>query len=269
MIPGFQSREHSASELKDIQYRDVRDFHQWLFSFNFSYGVVRAQNAERYQYNPFKPDYTDLRFNWDSSYGGLQVVIFGLNPPVDQYRHPWVKHQLLRRSQSATLPFKCILETVEIFNTMLLTAFPGIQQQSNIHICEAGFCDPYKKIQDTIYGFTSSPDLHVCTQFAGRWVCEACKQHVSLPHGVKHRGRNAERLKMNKRLRFQIMERDGFACRACGRNSREYGVVLHVDHILAIANGGKTEPDNLHTLCEDCNLGKRDEHVTVMETWNE
>lgn len=31
---------------------------------------------------------------------------------------------------------------------------------------------------------------------------------------------------------------------------------LHVDHIMPISKGGKTEPSNLRTLCIDCNLGK-------------
>ena len=33
-------------------------------------------------------------------------------------------------------------------------------------------------------------------------------------------------------------------------------VELHADHILAVANDGKTTLENLQTLCQDCNLGK-------------
>jgi len=33
-------------------------------------------------------------------------------------------------------------------------------------------------------------------------------------------------------------------------------VVLHVDHIVAIANGGTNEATNLITACSECNLGK-------------
>jgi hypothetical protein len=32
--------------------------------------------------------------------------------------------------------------------------------------------------------------------------------------------------------------------------------VLHVDHILAIANGGTNAADNLITACDRCNMGK-------------
>lgn len=70
------------------------------------------------------------------------------------------------------------------------------------------------------------------------------------------RAYNPEREKMSKQLRYQIMERDHFRCVLCGRNAREDSVKLHVDHFIPIAFGGKTEYDNLRTLCEDCNLGK-------------
>lgn len=59
---------------------------------------------------------------------------------------------------------------------------------------------------------------------------------------------------MSAKLRFQILRRDGFRCRLCGCGAPE--VTLHVDHILAVANGGKTEETNLWALCRDCNLGK-------------
>jgi 5-methylcytosine-specific restriction endonuclease McrA len=59
------------------------------------------------------------------------------------------------------------------------------------------------------------------------------------------------------RLRFRVMKRDNFSCRACGASpARETGITLHVDHIKAWSLGGETEEENLQTLCEPCNLGK-------------
>lgn len=77
------------------------------------------------------------------------------------------------------------------------------------------------------------------------------------------RAYNPEREKMNDKLRYEIMKRDNFRCVLCGRNQREDGVKLHVDHFIPIAAGGKTEWDNLRTLCEDCNLGKS----SSLPTW--
>jgi hypothetical protein len=60
------------------------------------------------------------------------------------------------------------------------------------------------------------------------------------------------------RLRFLVLERDGFTCRYCGRKPVEHGVILHVDHIFPASKGGATTFENLITSCGDCNLGKGD-----------
>lgn len=57
------------------------------------------------------------------------------------------------------------------------------------------------------------------------------------------------------RLRFRVLQRDGFRCQYCG-SSQQAGVRLHVDHIVPVARGGATELDNLMTSCERCNIGK-------------
>ncbi len=58
-------------------------------------------------------------------------------------------------------------------------------------------------------------------------------------------------------LRFKVFRRDSFRCVACGRSPATHlNLELHAEHILAVANGGKTLIENLQTLCQDCNLGK-------------
>jgi 5-methylcytosine-specific restriction endonuclease McrA len=59
------------------------------------------------------------------------------------------------------------------------------------------------------------------------------------------------------RLRFRILKRDNFSCRACGASpALTPGLELHIDHIIAWSVGGETVEENLQTLCEACNLGK-------------
>jgi len=59
------------------------------------------------------------------------------------------------------------------------------------------------------------------------------------------------------RLRFKVLQRDGFACRHCGDSpAKSPGVDLHVDHIIPWSKGGETSLENLQTLCSKCNLGK-------------
>lgn len=59
---------------------------------------------------------------------------------------------------------------------------------------------------------------------------------------------------VSKRLRYEILRRDSYTCRYCGRSAPE--VPLRVDHVTPVALGGGDEPTNLATSCEDCNGGK-------------
>jgi len=61
----------------------------------------------------------------------------------------------------------------------------------------------------------------------------------------------------NLRLKFRVMRRDHFTCRACGRSPCLVpGLVLNVDHVVPWEAGGETVEENLQTLCEACNQGK-------------
>ena len=67
--------------------------------------------------------------------------------------------------------------------------------------------------------------------------------------------RKSERSKLTPSLRYDILKRDGFRCRLCGRSANS-GVELEVDHIVPLSKGGATIHSNLQTLCRDCNRGK-------------
>ncbi len=72
--------------------------------------------------------------------------------------------------------------------------------------------------------------------------------------------RQQERNRMSDSLRYRILSRDNFRCRGCGATSQTHGVTLHVDHIVPVSMGGKTEISNLQTLCAACNFGKSNRH---------
>lgn len=59
-----------------------------------------------------------------------------------------------------------------------------------------------------------------------------------------------------KRLRFEILRRDNYACRYCG--ARAPFADLHIDHVIPRNHGGTDAPWNLTAACADCNLGKSD-----------
>jgi hypothetical protein len=72
----------------------------------------------------------------------------------------------------------------------------------------------------------------------------------------------AKRVGISKKVRFDVFKRDGFKCMYCGAHPPS--VLLHVDHIVAVANGGKNAIDNLVTACEPCNLGKGARELSVV-----
>lgn len=64
----------------------------------------------------------------------------------------------------------------------------------------------------------------------------------------------AARKAIGKKTRFEIFKRDNFTCQYCGKSAPN--VILHIDHIIPVAEGGKNHITNLITSCAECNLGK-------------
>lgn len=63
-----------------------------------------------------------------------------------------------------------------------------------------------------------------------------------------------ERKGLSKTTRFEVFKRDLFTCQYCGQHPP--AIILEVDHVIAVANGGSNDQDNLITACVDCNRGK-------------
>lgn len=61
-------------------------------------------------------------------------------------------------------------------------------------------------------------------------------------------------MSISRRLRFEILRRDGHTCRYCGATAPD--APLTVDHVIPQTLGGSDEPANLVTACQPCNAGK-------------
>jgi len=59
---------------------------------------------------------------------------------------------------------------------------------------------------------------------------------------------------VTKRIRFEVMRRDGHRCHYCGATATD--ARLTIDHVLPTALGGSDDASNLVTACADCNAGK-------------
>lgn len=70
----------------------------------------------------------------------------------------------------------------------------------------------------------------------------------------------AKRKALSQKIRFEVFKRDSFTCVYCGRKAPD--VVLQVDHIVPVAQGGTNDILNLVTSCVDCNQGKSDRKLS-------
>jgi HNH endonuclease len=64
----------------------------------------------------------------------------------------------------------------------------------------------------------------------------------------------SRRATISKNTRFEVFKRDKFTCQYCGKKAPD--VILHVDHVEPVAEGGASHVLNLVTACDTCNLGK-------------
>jgi HNH endonuclease len=66
-----------------------------------------------------------------------------------------------------------------------------------------------------------------------------------------------------RELRYFVLKRDGGKCVLCGRGAAD-GVQLQPDHIkpASLFPELALDPDNLETLCRDCNVGKSNRDQT-------
>lgn len=72
-----------------------------------------------------------------------------------------------------------------------------------------------------------------------------------------------QRTLMTKKLRESIKARDNFTCCNCGNSTHvEPNLLLEIDHIIPVSKGGRTEEDNLQTLCWKCNRSKGDKIIS-------
>lgn len=79
-------------------------------------------------------------------------------------------------------------------------------------------------------------------------------------------------------LKAEILERDGFKCKICGKfltSSREPkrfaklgSGLYHIDHIVPLVQGGRATLENLRLTCPECNL-KRKKRFTFRELLEE
>jgi len=74
-----------------------------------------------------------------------------------------------------------------------------------------------------------------------------------------------KRKNISAKVRWQVMERDGFRCIYCGAG-RETATLV-IDHGDPFARGGEDSIDNYVTACRECNAGKAARAVIPQAAW--
>lgn len=90
------------------------------------------------------------------------------------------------------------------------------------------------------------PKCHKIHGNMGDKFCSNC--------GTKLKSRE-KRKPIPPELRHQILVRDGYRCRECGKSKKETS--LEIDHIQPLSKGGPTTEENLWVLCRECNQAKK------------
>lgn len=63
-------------------------------------------------------------------------------------------------------------------------------------------------------------------------------------------------------LKHHVLKRDDWTCQLCHARPPKGVGLIHVDHIVPIADGGdEFDPENVRTLCRDC-------HKKVTREWH-
>ncbi len=108
------------------------------------------------------------------------------------------------------------------------------------------------------YGISERP-------YINRWGSfeKACKAFVDFCNGeiTEEQLLSGEEPSNTRRTiplkdRWVILKRDHYRCVKCGSKPPE--VELEIDHILPVSKGGSNDLNNLQTLCNLCNQGKKD-----------
>lgn len=132
------------------------------------------------------------------------------------------------------------------------------------------YLDEYMTSEDIAAVFSSRINLPINARTVQRWLKQSGatarnkkesfnlaikKGRVDWSWQRKPEAAKSRRNRLQDRKRYAILKRDGFKCVLCGATAEHD--LLEIDHIIAAVHGGETTDDNLRTLCNSCNMGKR------------
>jgi hypothetical protein len=70
-------------------------------------------------------------------------------------------------------------------------------------------------------------------------------------------------------IKTEVFRRANYKCEYCLINEALSFFTFHVEHILSLKHGGKTELDNLALACPICNLNKGTDIATILSEFDD
>ena len=203
------------------------------------------------------PGYDKFHYRWFIYYGRVYISVRA--DDRDLLRNfntdDWQRHRALNKDWPSHDP-ELLAHYATALDELIRNLLPGIKQRNSLQIC-AMPAHGYEYSRRVV----QKPRLSICEHIGSQWLCEDCLEvyglaEITVPPLPEKKRAHFERewTKLTKpQRRLEILERDSFSCRRCHRSPlREYGVRLAVRHVVPVTEGGKTAPDNLETLCLDC-----------------
>ncbi len=229
----------------------------WLRDVAYSHGVNRGLHAKKKENYITNIDsrLNDSRLSWTWHHNWLRVVVNS----DERLKRRWEIEVT-----AGTELF--VLQPRGFSSDFVIFVARYVEQIANKFFDKARFVNRVTHCQAIGHLDSQKEQMFsICIPLADQWVCDLCVERLAkleteaASHDNPKTATQIERDKVSGTLRYQILLRDGFTCRACGHSPlKGDDIKLHVDHILPISKGGKTEPKNLCVLCQDCNFGKRD-----------
>lgn len=246
------SEEEIAERRQRTREKVLEAIEPWLFKIVFYYGFSKGAHFEKQEgYGIYLYDsFGDLQIEWHFSSRDY------LNISIKDTEHPSFLRYKIGNTQ---LDFRELLDTDDLsdfdcFEKELCELVYDIEQLIKKHLTHIKFANSFGYCQSAHHD--DNHRLDICEENpAKQRFCEECYSLEEAERVQREQAEKnmidaakalaiAERAKMAPSRRLRIMQRDNFHCVFCGRG-REDGIKLHVDHIVPIAKGGKTEDDNL------------------------
>ena len=271
--PDFAKIKETCESLMNSQ----REFNDYIaekvesISKLFGTRVVRSETVHDDEYNyirpykktitPFTAEVSNAVFS-SAENNPLEYIVKHFYPNKNTYRDQIQRLYLLVQELETLKDAKQIIENYKAEYQQYLGDVPNfiIEHDEAGFYARLGFANIDESIFAVEYKFSyTSGGGMVQRSFTVPMTLETISDLIELLKSklTAEAFAKEQRALMTNKLREAIKKRDNYTCCFCGNSVYlEPNLLLEIDHITPVAQGGPTEESNLQTLCWKCNRSK-------------